>query len=300
VQKKEPWTWVRVKKAVKHEWEHYKAGTRQLRANIRTLRELNKAKKTRTLTRSETNFRSITILDILKIGNLIPIIVIPFAEFALPFILVLWPAFLPTTYESNEQRLKTLNNRIKKKEHAVRSLHAVAPFPVSDPALAEIWKTATSKSPERVTADQWLTAAHAFSSLTLNNLNRAQLLAVADFFGVFTAFGYLPEQLIRDRTAAKVMEFKQDDVAMLEEGLEKLTPADLAASLTKRGVRVEESLPRANQLALLREWITLNMAPAVSPVLLVLSRIQTLDSAKNMAIVPVDPSATPAATSSSH
>ncbi len=64
---------------------------------------MDKQRKGERFKRSERLLIRRTFLDFLKLGNLIPIIVIPAGEFALPVILKLWPGFLPSTYTSHDQ-----------------------------------------------------------------------------------------------------------------------------------------------------------------------------------------------------
>ena len=133
-------------------------------------------------------------MDFLKLGNLIPIIVIPAAEFALPFILKLWPGFLPSTYATTEQIQGKMNAAIKQKEEILSTLQTSTEDLFrkvrfesvglkNDDAVAAWQKMRTGAIP--LDTQEILHFAQLFHELfALDKLSRRKLESVCQFFGL--------------------------------------------------------------------------------------------------------------------
>ena len=133
-------------------------------------------------------------MDFLKLGNLIPIIVIPAAEFALPFILKFWPGFLPSTYATTEQVQGKLNAAIKQKseilgvlqtstEELFQKIRFESMGLKNDDAVAAWQRMRSGASP--LDTQEILHFAHLFHELfALDKLSRRKLEKVCQFFNL--------------------------------------------------------------------------------------------------------------------
>ncbi|KAJ1527327.1 hypothetical protein HK096_011093, partial [Nowakowskiella sp. JEL0078] len=88
-----------------HEFQHYWSGFKLLGAEAKiSARLLIKLLNGKKLTRREQRQLRRTTGDLIRIVPLIIIVAIPFLEFALPFLLYLFPNMLPSTFESKYQK----------------------------------------------------------------------------------------------------------------------------------------------------------------------------------------------------
>jgi len=88
---------------------HLKDGSVQLARNVRECKSLlAKTLQGQTLTRRERALLVRTTADLFRLVPFAIIVIIPFAEFALPIILKLFPNLLPSTFTSKSQEVRSV------------------------------------------------------------------------------------------------------------------------------------------------------------------------------------------------
>ena len=106
------------RKSLRHEWEHYKTGTKLLIADVKLAANiLGRVLKGYSLSRRERKQLRRTALDILRVGPLSIFVIIPGMELALPFALKIFPNMLPSTFKEElkekEDKKRLLRARIE-------------------------------------------------------------------------------------------------------------------------------------------------------------------------------------------
>jgi len=103
---------------IKDGLHHYWVGTKLLYADTKiSLRILRQVVSGKELTRREKKQLRLTTSDMFRLVPFLVIVVVPFAEFALPFLLHFFPNMLPSTfedkYEKQEKTKKVLKARLE-------------------------------------------------------------------------------------------------------------------------------------------------------------------------------------------
>jgi LETM1 and EF-hand domain-containing protein 1 len=109
--------------------------------------------------------------------------------------------------------------------------------------------------------------------LTLDNLSRPQLTSMCRYMGL-NAFG--TDNFLRGAIRSRLLQLRRDDQAILAEGVDELSTAELQHACQSRGIRTYGVSP-ARLRDDLRTWIDLHLNERVSGVLLILGRAFEFD-----------------------
>lgn len=108
--------------------------------------------------------------------------------------------------------------------------------------------------------------------VTLDNISRAQLVALAKYMGLNP---YGTDALLRFQLRNKIRTIKNDDKHILWEGIENLSRDELKAACEERGMRAT-GLSREDYRKQLEQWLELSVNKNVPASLLILSRAFTI------------------------
>jgi LETM1 and EF-hand domain-containing protein 1, mitochondrial len=121
----------RLKQVAKDELHHYWVGTKLLVADVRTARDLTrKTLHGNALTRRERNQLLRTVADLFRLIPFSMFLIIPLAEFALPFALKIFPNLLPSTFQDSlkaeENMKRELQSRLAMAQFFQETLEELA------------------------------------------------------------------------------------------------------------------------------------------------------------------------------
>ncbi|GLC36768.1 hypothetical protein PLESTB_000785100 [Pleodorina starrii] len=274
-------------KNVKHEAHHYWVGFKLLAYEVRLASGYAlKAARGQTLTRRERRQLTRTTADLFRLVPLVIIVVIPFLEFALPVLLRLFPNMLPSTFEDKLKKEEEMKRRLGIKLELAKFLQDTVSEMAKD-------LQRTGKGTQAVTAvelyefiqkiragaavenHEIIRFAQLFNdALTLDNLERVQLVSMAQFVGI-NPFG--TDQFLKNRLRAHLQKIKHDDYEIEREGLENLTEDELRQACRARGMRAPFG---EGAVAFMRrqmhDWLDLSLHRGLPSSLLLLSRAFTI------------------------
>lgn len=268
----------------KHEAHHYWVGTKLLWFDVKISSRLAmKAARGKELSRRERQQLARTTADLFRLVPMVVILVIPFLEFSLPFLLRIFPNMLPSTYEDKLKKEEELKRMLSVKLELARFLQDTVAEVAKDISrrkgsgsakeLTEFIKKV--RSGEAVENADILRFAQLFNDeLTLDNLERVQLVSMCQFVGI-APFG--TDGFLRSRLRAQLQQIKQDDYAIEQEGLENLTDEELRVACRARGMRApfgEGAV--AYMRRQLHDWLDLSLHRGLPSSLLLLSRAFTI------------------------
>ncbi|KAI9346753.1 LETM1-like protein-domain-containing protein [Zopfochytrium polystomum] len=265
--------WDRVKEEALHYWHGLKLLGAETSISLRLIRKLLRGE---TLTRREDRQLKRTVGDLLRLVPVIIILVVPFMELALPFLLYLFPNMLPSTFESKsqveEKRQKLLKVRL---EMAKFLQDTVADVAVSGSSKAksaqeftEFFSTYRATGIQAPTEEILRVAKKFGDELTLNNLSRPQLISMARYMNL-SAFG--TDNYLRHQIDTRLRYLQADDQQILREGVDSLTLPEIQQICQSRGIRTVGVSP-ARLKSELNQWLELHIKHHVPSTLLVLSR----------------------------
>jgi LETM1 and EF-hand domain-containing protein 1, mitochondrial len=298
--------WNYIMDVIKHEAEHYWLGFKLLGVEIRTSSGLaTRVLQGRTLTRREKKQLMRTTADLFRLVPVIVMIVVPFAEFALPVLLKVFPNILPSTFTSADTKVqeqkKLLQMRIQlasflqdTMEFMGHQIHSKSSDSAEAVHLMQLVRDA--RDGKVLPAEDIVRVSKLFKDeITLESAGRSELLSMARLLGVpnFGSDGFMRFQL-----RSKIASIKEDDSEILKEGLDNLTKEELAEANRERGMR-SVGLTEAGLRTQLEGWLDLSQRKEVPISLLVLSRALTFAAqipAGDLAdVLPPPPTAPPPA-----
>ncbi|PRW58330.1 LETM1 and EF-hand domain-containing mitochondrial [Chlorella sorokiniana] len=272
---------------VKKEAKHYWVGTKLLAADVKIAsRLLGKVVHGKTLTRRERAQLTRTAADLFRLVPMLVFVVVPFMELLLPVALKLFPNMLPSTFEDKLKKEEEMKRRIGARMELARFLQDTVAEMASDMQKRSSGETATSaeelyhfmqriRAGEDVPVNELLRFSKLFNDeLTLDNLERVQLVSLCRFVGI-QPFG--TDAFLRSRLRRHLMEIKEDDQDIQEEGVDSLTEDELRQACRARGMRApfgEGSSDFMRQQ--LTEWIDWSLNKSLPSSLLLLSRAFTV------------------------
>lgn len=267
-----------LKERVMDELRHYYHGFKLFLLEIRISTFLVfKLLRGQTLSRREHRLLVTTIGDIFRMVPFIIIILIPFLEFALPFLIKLFPDMLPSTFESQNQKDVKLKKHLKLKLEMVKffqeTLDQMAPEASS--RHSELAKEFTSffnrirTSGDVATSEEIMKFSKLFEDeITLDSLQRPHLVALCKVLNVSTIG---TSAMLRFNLRMKLRSLAADDKMIAKEGVDSLNFSELQQACKSRGMRAygvsEERLRKE-----LKNWLDLSLNERVPPSLLLLSR----------------------------
>jgi hypothetical protein len=283
--------WEEAKLEGRHYWMGSKLLAAEVRMSVGLLRQIASGIE---LTRRERQLLRRIMGDMVRMVPLIVILIVPFAELALPVLLKVFPTFLPSQFQKNELRQdlyrRSLTARIE--------LHGVLADVLADHTAAASKKINVSggasgdassassssaallkdveavRSGAQLDASTIVRVASLFKDeLTLDTLPHAQLVMLAKYVGLKP---FVPDVILRSQLRKKIKEIKEDDVMLLAEGGgQRLTKAELKAACETRGMRAI-GLTEQRYAEQLDEWLALSVKSQVPVTLLFLSRSLSL------------------------
>eukprot|EP00201_Polytomella_parva_P012158 CAMPEP_0175064104 /NCGR_PEP_ID=MMETSP0052_2-20121109/15137_1 /TAXON_ID=51329 ORGANISM="Polytomella parva, Strain SAG 63-3" /NCGR_SAMPLE_ID=MMETSP0052_2 /ASSEMBLY_ACC=CAM_ASM_000194 /LENGTH=655 /DNA_ID=CAMNT_0016330397 /DNA_START=569 /DNA_END=2536 /DNA_ORIENTATION=- len=272
---------------IKHEFQHYRAGTKLLAYEVRIATGYAiKAAKGDILTRRERRQLTRTTADLFRLVPMIVIIVIPFLEFSLPVLLHIFPNMLPSTYEDKTKKEEELRRRLNIKLELAKFLQDTVfemAKDIKERSTGEKARFAQGlndflnkvRAGHPVDNHEIIRFAQLFNDdLTLDNLERVQLVSMCQFVGI-SPFG--TDQFLRSRLRQHLQQIKHDDYEIEQEGIENLTADELRVACRARGMRApygEGSVPY--MIRNFRDWLDLSLHRGLPSSLLLLSRAFTI------------------------
>lgn len=265
---------------VKHEAQHYWSGTKLLGKEIKISARLQlKLLRGKSLTRREKRQLKRTTQDLLRLIPFIPFLVIPFMELLLPVALKIFPNMLPSTFEdkhaADEKKRKLLKVRLEMakflqetiRESGLASKSSKDKLKNSD-EFRQFFRKVRSTG-EQPTTEEIVKVAKLFEDdLTLDNLSRPQLVSMCRYMNI-NAFG--TDNFLRYTIRNRLASIGKDDTLIDAEGVDALSPAEVAHACASRGIRTT-SIDAERQKAELAQWIDLHLHHGLSGVLLILSK----------------------------
>ncbi|KAK5582972.1 hypothetical protein RB653_004562 [Dictyostelium firmibasis] len=268
---------------IKQGIDHYWLGTKLLGKNISiAVALIKRVIKGHTLTRRERRLLVQTSADVMRIVPFVIIVLVPFLELALPFLLKFFPNLLPSTYTWENERLEgaTVKSKSNSKVRGQLKdlLHEISVESKKDTKTSDFFDFMTKvKSGQTVTSDEVLKMSQYFKDdIIMEKISRQQLLmmhrylAGSNFISKWYSNEYLKAQIYK-----KLDKIKQDDILIKKEGLSSLTLEELVDAAINRGFKVEGYNRRFIE-GQLDQWLDLSLNKSLPPSILILSRAFTL------------------------
>lgn len=277
----DPWKWSKaLPSKIWHVCVHTYHGFRLLTLNIVTSTKLLHAVlQGHKLTRREHNLMVVTVADIFRMIPFSFFIVVPFAEFALPFVIKFFPNILPSTFttkdEQEEKWKRKLQARMAMADFVTETAEEMKHQSEGFRGNFKIFLKEVSTG-QPMTLEKTLQFVKSFKDdLTIDNLKRSQIQKMCKFIGIQH---HGPTMLIRFLLMSKIEELIYDDMILKEEGLSGLSLVELKNACAARGM--DSTGNRDTLEDSLEEWITLTLKMKVPPVMLILSRAFRMYSEK--------------------
>ncbi|GAB4818097.1 hypothetical protein N2152v2_005143 [Parachlorella kessleri] len=275
--------WAVVKKEAKHYWVGTKLLGKEVRIAARLVKRVLQGK---TLSRRERQQLTRTTADIFRLVPFAVFVIVPFMELLLPVALKLFPNMLPSTFEDKLKKEEEMKRRIHARLGIARFLQETVTEMAVDMQKQRTGETATSaaelyrfmqkvRAGEEVSTQELLKFAKLFNDeLTLDNLERVQLVSLCRFVGI-QPFG--TDAFLRSRLRAHLREIKADDREIQDEGLDSLTEDELRQACRARGMRAPFGEGAAAFMRhQLGEWLDWSLNRSLPSSLLLLSRAFTV------------------------
>lgn len=293
--------WVRMKKVVKEEIDHYVVGSKLLWADLKTARNLiRRTLRGSSLTRRERKQLLRTISDLFRLVPFSMFLIIPLMEFALPFALRIFPNLLPSTFQDSlkaeENMKRELQSRIAMAKFFQETLEDLAKEQkksathmkeeikesgqednIDESVVAQQEASAASflsfmekaRSGEMIPNSVILDYAHYFKDdLTLDNMPRMQLINMCKYMGIAP---YGSDSFLRFQLRHRMRQLQEDDQRILWEGIDSLTKMELREACQERGMR-STGLSKDAYKRALQQWLELSVKQNVPTSLLIMSR----------------------------
>jgi LETM1 and EF-hand domain-containing protein 1 len=251
---------------------HTYHGFRLLTLNVATSsRLLWRTLKGEDLSRREHHLMVVTVADIFRMIPFSFFIIVPFAEFALPFVIKFFPNILPSTFTTKDDQDEKWRNTLKLRMSMAKFVTETAEEMKSQSAgfegnFKQFMKEVSTGQP--MTFEQTLQFVKSFKDdLTIDNLKRSQIQQMCRFIGINP---HGPTMFLKILLLTKVDELLYDDKIIKKEGLSKLSLVELKNACAARGMN--SSGTRATLEKSLEEWLELTLIYRVPAVMLILSR----------------------------
>jgi len=250
---------------IKKELLHYWMGTKLLVYEVRTcINLLNEVTKGHSLTRRERKQLLRTASDLLRLVPFAIILIVPFMEFSLPFLLKYFPNMLPSTFQDHVKQESDIKRQLSAKIEVAKFLQEAlakraTALQQQQEELIEEFSDFEQKmrSGYNLETKDVLKFAKLFEDdLTLDNLPREHLVLMCKFLQLNT-FG--TDAFLRFQLSQKLKFIKKDDKLIQQEGVESMTLAELQQACIARGIRFGNSKSKAFLQERLSEWLELSL-----------------------------------------
>lgn len=263
----------------KHMW----AGARLLAADVRVsagiLRRITHGKQ---ITRRQRNFIVQTGVDLARLVPFSLFLIIPLAEFALPFALRLFPNMLPSQFQDNMKKEEDMKRRLKGRIEIAKYLRDVveekAKSIKTSSEDSELQQDAESlenfidsiRSGNPVDSSEVSKFARLFNDeITIDGAARPQLVAMCKYMGLST---YGHDQFLRFKLRSRLNNIKKDDMEIMwEGGVNSLTDDEIIKACQDRGIQTI-GMPKKVLREQLHGWLDLSQRREIPSSLLIMSR----------------------------
>lgn len=268
---------------VKAEAKHYWLGTKLLWAEVRIAAKLcRQIANGHEMSRRERKQLLRTVADLVRMVPFVVILVVPFAEFALPVLLKFFPNMLPSTYLDSTGAEAKLQKQLLVKMEMARFLqettHLLAQQLASQKGMsneeavrsAEKFRDFMDKvrTGKKVLNADIIGFSKLFDSeLTLDNLDQRQLEAMCRLLDI-KVFGSL--WVLRYKLEEKLRRIQKDDELIQKDGIAALNYAELQEACRARGIYTDQDESYLRRK--LADWLELSLEKEVPITLLLLSR----------------------------
>eukprot|EP00002_Diphylleia_rotans_P005520 TRINITY_DN1467_c1_g1_i1.p1 TRINITY_DN1467_c1_g1~~TRINITY_DN1467_c1_g1_i1.p1 ORF type:complete len:625 (-),score=138.02 TRINITY_DN1467_c1_g1_i1:426-2300(-) len=238
------------------------------------------------LTRRERQQLVRAVGDVFRLVPLIVIVVVPFLEFALPFLLKIFPNLLPSQYQGLLQKEEEKKKVLQAKLHVAQFLQDTMIEMSTELGKRRLGPMKTQAEEfhnfiERIHQGQPVEVRQIlhFSQLfkdefTLDKLPSRQISALGQYLGI-KPIG--TDNFIRFQIRTKIRHIKRDDKEIKEEGINSLTLDELKAACSTRGMKTE-GVSKAFMRQQLSDWIDLSLNHNLPTSMLVMSQVFMLNS----------------------
>lgn len=287
--------WATIKKEAKHYWVGMKLLGKDVRIASRLAFRVLQGKQ---LSRRERQQLTRTTADIFRLVPMLVFVVVPFMELLLPVAIKLFPNMLPSTFEDKLKKEEEMKRLISARLDLARFLQDTVSEMASSMRQSRTAETRTSaadlyefmknvRAGEPVSTGDLLKFAKLFSDeLTLDNLERVQLVSLCRFVGI-SPFG--TDIFLRGRLRAHLQKIKEDDADISSEGLNSLSEDELRQACRARGMRAPFGDGAAGFMKeQLSEWLDWSLNRNLPSSLLLLSRAFTMTAPIGVRKAPVD------------
>jgi LETM1 and EF-hand domain-containing protein 1, mitochondrial len=263
----------------RHMWAGVKLLAADTRVSLRVVRKISQGKE---ITRRERNFVVQTGVDLARLVPFSLFLIIPAAEFALPFALRLFPNMLPSQFQSKMQKEENMKRQLKANLELAKFLRDVVEEKVKVIRASD--KDSTIKkeagqladfleairSGQAVDVSEVSRFARLFNDeLTLDGAVRPQLVAMCKYMGI-SAHG--TDQLLRFRLRSRLNSIKKDDMVITwEGGSNSLTDDEVVKACRDRGIRMV-GVSNYQLRQQLSDWLEMSQDKAVPASLMIMSR----------------------------
>lgn len=249
-----------------------------MRVSYRILKRITHGKQ---ISRRERNFIVKTGVDLARLVPFSLFLIIPLAEFALPFALRLFPNMLPSQFQDqmkNEQDMKRklkgrlelakyLRDVVDEKAKQIRASDVNSELKKNAADLSEFLEAI--RSGKIVDGTEVSRFAKFFNDeLTIDGAVRPQLIAMCKYMGI-SPYGH--DLFLRFKLRSRLNAIKKDDMEIMwEGGPDSLTDEEVAKACRDRGIKEGPSYSRMRKQ--LSEWLDLSQKKEIPSSLLILSR----------------------------
>ena len=264
---------------LKHMW----AGARLLAADVRVsagiLRRITNGKQ---ITRRQRNFIVQTGVDLARLVPFSLFLIIPLAEFALPFALRLFPNMLPSQFQDDMKKEEDMKRRLKGRIEIAKYLREVVEEKAKSIKTSsddsELQQDAESlenfidsiRSGNPVDSGEVSKFARLFNDeITIDGAARPQLVAMCKYMGL-SPYGH--DQFLRFKLRSRLNNIKKDDMEIMwEGGVNSLTDDEIVKACQDRGIQVI-GIPKKVLREQLHGWLDLSQRREIPSSLLIMSR----------------------------
>ncbi|XP_035206770.1 mitochondrial proton/calcium exchanger protein-like [Stegodyphus dumicola] len=266
-------------KRIWDEFVHYYHGFRLLFIDLKvSTRLMWKILHGGELTRREHKQLVRTVSDLFRLVPFSVFIIVPFMELLLPVFLKLFPAMLPSTFQTISEKEMKFKKQLKVKiemakflqdtldEMALQSKgdshsHTAKEFVMF---FEKIRTTGQQASNEEILKFSKLFE----DEITLDSLTRPQLIALCRLLELQPIGS---SNFLRFQLRMKLRNLKADDQMIMKEGIDSLTVSEAQAACRARGMRAL-GIPEDRLRSQLQQWLELSLNEQIPPSLLLLSR----------------------------
>lgn len=267
------------------EWgSHMWSGAKLLAADVRgSWKVLKRILKGKQITRRERNFIVQTGVDLARLVPFSLFLIIPAAEFALPFALKIFPNMLPSQFQDEMKKEEDKKKNLKVKLELAKYLRDVVEEKAKlisegshvdsgikkDAEDLSVFLEAIRKG-EAVDPKDVPRFARLFNDeITIEGAVRPQLVAMSKYMGISPYGG---DQFLRYKIRSRLNAIKNDDMQIMwEGGVESLADDEVIRACKDRGIRTlgSSSQTLRRQLA---EWLALSQDKEIPGSLMIMSR----------------------------